>query len=311
MIYEEYLAKNGIQLFPKQQEIIDDFYGGNYRELVAVLGRRSGKDMIATAIALRELEHLLSFENPFKHYKLAEGNPIYILVVSASNAQASSFLQQIKKIALTTQGLKNRLVVDNNPYRLYFLTDANIKENTTDSPGLAVMSVCHTYGDILGKRAFTLIFNELAHFLRFNTFAGNRTYSALSPSITDFPDSKIISLSTPRQEGELFHKLYVEADDISHRIAVRYPSWEMNPNLSKESLREEFQFKSDRDFNMEFGAEFLPDTGNKTISMRLPSLTINRLKKIAREHSFKENRDVAYTDIIRCAIEQHMVYYEY
>ena len=63
---------------------------------------------------------------------------------------------------------------------------------------------------------------------------------------------------------------------------------------------------SDEEFRMELGAEFIPDDGNKTLSMRLPSLTIETLKRIAREKAFKSDSDVSYTDIIRLAVDEHI-----
>jgi len=319
LYFDEYSAKSGVKLYPKQQEIIDEFYRGGYRELIAVLGRRSGKDLISIVIALKELEYLLSLKNPFKYYKLAEGKPIYIMLISTSSDQARVWYEEIKSIVTTSELLKHRLA--QNPInRISFLTDADIqlkKElNTRGQKSAAskikgsVVIMCASYNseDILGKRIFTLIVNEVASF---TGTSGDRIYSTLGPATADFRkndilESKIITISCSCLEGNLLHTMYTCSKDVPRRLSVKHPTWEINPIMTKEVLENEFKFMSDDEFRMEFGAEFLPDDGNKTLSMRLPSTTINKLKQMAREKAFKSDSDVSYTDIIRLAIDNYI-----
>lgn len=329
--YTEYCAKNKIEIFPKHQEIIDTFYEGNYRELVAVLGRRSGKDMLAINIALKELEYLLGLDDPFKYYKLAKGNPIYILIASASADQSRIMLTELKSIVSQSENLKRHL--SSNAYeldRVSFLSDADIrlkksmtKQDASKIKGSIVLLSGNSNSDsLLGKRFFTLIFNDVASFKRVkDSTTGDRIYFALCPTTMDFKkphdnfssgyvppeflyESKIVSISTPRHEGDMLHKLYTTKSP--RRMAVCYPTWKMNPNFSEEQLRKEFNFMSDEEFRTEFGAEFIPDDGNKTLSMRLSSTTIDKLKRIAREEAYKSDKDVSYTDMIRCAIDEYV-----
>ena len=63
---------------------------------------------------------------------------------------------------------------------------------------------------------------------------------------------------------------------------------------------------SDEEFAVQFGAEFLPEMKNETISIRLPGAIINTLKRLSREIAFKEDKDYTYIDLIRSAINNEI-----
>ena len=128
---------NPIDLFPMQRIILETFYRGSdgnedlklteeelgllkekgaenvikkyesderFRELILVLGRRSGKNLLVGLMAAYEAMRLLEVPggNPFTHYGLKEGNPIYILTVASSEEQARVLFNEIKSALLTS-----------------------------------------------------------------------------------------------------------------------------------------------------------------------------------------------------------------
>lgn len=310
MLIEEFcdkigLQEDGITLFPKQLSILNEFYSG-YRELVAILGRRSGKDFLATIIALKEAHFLLSLNNPFKHYNLSPGNPIYVLLIASSSDQAKILFTECKMRLLSSDLFKDRVLkIEDN--KIHLLTDADIKKKKK-SASVVIMSTGCGSDSLLGKRIFTLILDEAASFK-----GADRLYSALTPATADFRnsdggyDSKIVIMTSPRMEDDMVHKLYTEAGLCSSRLAVRYPTWEVNTRLSEKSLRNEFRMMNDEEFMSEFGAEFMPFEGNQTVSLRLSSSSINSLKRLARKKAFEDDIDITYNDIVRVAIDDYLM----
>ena len=90
----QYLFEN------KMDNVLEKYHSGNlFRELVLVLGRRGSKDFLVSLIALYEVMRLLEIPtgSPFKFYKIAEGNPIFILTVATSSDQAKILFTEIKE----------------------------------------------------------------------------------------------------------------------------------------------------------------------------------------------------------------------
>jgi len=290
----------GVELYPKQLEILTNFYGNkNFRELLAILGRRSGKDTLGVVMALKEVDFLLNLKDPYAYYKLAPGRPIYILLVSCSSIQASIFFTELKCRINNSKYFKEKIdKVDED--RIHF------KISGKKDRSIVIMSGHSNSEGLLGKRIFALILNEAASFK-----AADRIYSALGPATADFRnpsgklDSKIITFTSPRYEGDIIHRLATEP--VKRRLVARHSTWVVNPHLDEKCLRAEFRFMSDDEFMMEFGAEFLPAEGNQTVSLRLTGTMIDKLKRIARKEAYELDKDITYTDLVRNVLDEYLI----
>ena len=78
----------GQTLFPKQAGIMTEFYEDNYRELVLISGRQSGKTHLASCFGLYETFKLLIQDDPAAAYGLAPGSRIFVMTVAVSEKQA-------------------------------------------------------------------------------------------------------------------------------------------------------------------------------------------------------------------------------
>jgi len=138
-----------------------------------------------------------------------------------------------------------------------------------------------------GKAIKLLIFSEYSHFERpkfDSTLTENllseeteqtdyAMWKAMKPSVGDFGvDGRVLYESTPREKGGQFYQLYCEAGGIeqdhpetaarpTHMAVVQLPTWDCNPNMSRESLEDEFR-KDPIYANMEYGARFGNVSGN-------------------------------------------------
>jgi len=312
MTIKKFSSDLGVKLYPKQLSILNNFYKDGIRELVAVLGRRSGKDTLSAIIVLKELDYLLSLSDPYKFYGIARGNPIFLQCVCASVDQARILMTEIQCLAEKTEWGKREGLTNHNgtiPGTLDFIPGVNWQD------GVITVSCngCRSEG-LLGRRIFCLLLNEVASF----QVEQSRIYSSLTPATADFrnPDtkkleSKIISISSPRGKGDMLHNLFSTADDHPTRYAVQYPTWEINPMMTEEHLRQEFKFMSDQEFATEFGAEFFHISENKTVSLRLPSTLLEEVKQLARERAYKEQKDISHADIVREAVELYLPFHRF
>ncbi len=278
----------------KMQSILDKYHSRIlFRELVLVLGRRSGKDFMTSLIALYECMKLLELPggSPFGYYKLAPGNPIFILTVATSSDQARILFTEIKSKMQTSDYFINK-IGKIEADKLWLLTPEDKKNNKklvdagigqAQTPGSVVIMSGHSNSEgLLGKRIYCLLLDEVASFKTTGgATSGDRIYSALGPATADFRkpdylndegkealDSKIVSISSPRAEEGILYKLYTDAPESPSRLAFKLPTWKVNLGFKEETLRAEFKFMSQNEFAMEFGAEFSGTAGEKYIADR-------------------------------------------
>ena len=305
------LPGQGIELFPMQKIILKTFYRGQpgnekleldekelkhlyklslynavekyhsgnlFRELVLVLGRRAGKDFVSSLIALYEVMRLLEIPtgSPFKYYKIAEGNPIFILTVATSSDQAKILFTEIKEKMTSSEYFVDK-VGHMEADKIHLLTPED--KQTISDGSIVIMTSSVNSKEILGKRIFTLLLNEVSSYKTVETLngamTGDKVYAVLCPSTADFvrvtgekdvngnpvriTDSKIISISSPRSEEGMLFKLWNETAITPNRLSFKLPTWGVNPLQDEKKLRDEFKFMSHNEFDMEFGANFVKE----------------------------------------------------
>lgn len=296
---DEVCASQSIELFPAHEDMLRQFYGGNYRELVAILGRRSGKNFLGALIATYQILKLLSLEDPYQYYHMASGNPLYIMVICSSSDQARIMNVDLRDIICRHKELSHRLDKSkkkSDPEHLWFATAGG-------HPVVLGTYSCKS-DSLLGKRIYSLIMNDV------RGEEARYGYSALVPATADFInpetdklDSRVVTISGPSEHA---HSRYQFALENDNSLVFKYATWQVNPNLTERKIRQEFKCMSDEDIALEFGAEFPTDMKNETISMRLSGATVGTLKRLAREIAFKEDKDYSYVDLIRSAIAREI-----
>ena len=339
------LSGQGINLYPVQKIILKTFYRGQkgnetlqltdedmqilqdykldnvinkynseylFRELVLILGRRSGKDFITSLMALYEAMWLLEVPggSPFSYYNIATGNPIHILTVATSAPQASILFKEIKTRIQFSPYFKSRIGKIESD-RIYLLTPEDKDNNkkliddgmdSSVTPGNVVVLSGHSNSEgLLGYRCFALLLDEVASFkTTTSALSGDRIYSALAPSTADFRnphkfspdtnskdypdglyvlDSKIISISSPRAEEGILYRLYKEANETPERLVFKLPTWKVNIKFPEQALRREFKLMGPAEFAMEFGAEFSGVGGE----MYIPDKYVDEAMEMGRE----------------------------
>lgn len=75
-------------LYDWQYNTFVDFYNGDYKELVACVGMRSGKTLLSSIFATYELFKMLAVKKPNTYYDMPKGSDIFILTVATKQQQA-------------------------------------------------------------------------------------------------------------------------------------------------------------------------------------------------------------------------------
>lgn len=232
-----------LELWPKQAEILEQFWQGNYSLAVWALGRRSGKTLMSAVVATYAA-CMLSSEYK-KH--LRPGERFYVVSVANTIDQA--------KIAL--QGVKD--LINGSPILKPLIT-RETSDTLELSNGAVFKALPASSRSGRGMACPLLIFDELAHAVdtEGGNAAGSSLYQALSPSVAQFGRlGKILMLSSPWTQAGIFWDLFKQANSgqFEHIQAVNLPTWEVNPTITKDWLEQE-KARDPELFAVEYGANF-------------------------------------------------------
>jgi hypothetical protein len=185
------------------------------REVWAIVGRRGGKDSVASAIA--------AYSAAFVDYGrvLRPGEAASVMCLAVDKAQAS-IIQKYTAAYFAQVPLLRGLV----------------KRETGDGvelkTGAELSVLASNFRNVRGRSIACVVMDEVA-FWRSETTANpdTETYQALVPSLATIPGSMLIGISTPyRRAGLLWqkHKDYFGQDD-DDVLVVAGPSRVFNPTL--------------------------------------------------------------------------------
>lgn len=234
-----------LELWPKQAEILQEFWEGNFSLAVWALGRRSGKTLMSAVVATYAA-CMLSSEYK-KH--LRPGERFYIVSVANTLDQSRIALQGVKDLINSSPILKP-------------LITRETSDTLELSNGAVFRALPASSRSGRGMACPLLIFDELAHAIDSEgNAAGGSLYQALSPSVAQFGRlGKILMLSSPWIQQGIFWDVFRQADSgqYPYMQRVNLPTWSVNPSISREWLEQE-RSRDPELFRVEYGAEF---TGN-------------------------------------------------
>ncbi len=230
-------------LWPKQSEILEEFWNGDYSIAIWALGRRSGKTLMAAVTATYAACMLGDAYKAF----LRPGERFYIISVANTLDQAKIALQGVKDL-INGSPILNPLIVRETSDTLELSNGAVFRAMPASSRGGR------------GMACPLIIFDEIAHSLdtEGGNAAGGSLYQSLSPATAQFGKlGKILMLSSPWTQSGIFWELFKQASggNFPNMQVRQEPSWEMNPTLSPEFLEQE-RARDPELFNVEYGANF-------------------------------------------------------
>ena len=237
-----------------------------FEELVLVLGRRSGKSFLVSAMALYELYRLISMGHPQARYGLMEFDEVVILNVARNEEQAKkAIFSKIKQTVLASPFFAPYIGKDTE-LEMRFYTEHDREENVRRKEqninlfagSLVLRCGSSNASGLVGLTCWTIIMDEVAAMAGDNPESGvdYALYDDLKPSLATFgKDGKMMLLSNPKGPLGLLYDLHENRQEDPTTLVMRLPTWLTNPNIDKEWL--DGQKKKDpQEFQMQYGAEF-------------------------------------------------------
>ena len=267
--------------YKKLQENIKNFKkdpkNNFFRDVVMILGRRSGKSFLSSLIAVYEAYKLIMMRDPKKHYVDKDGRElkgeIWIVNTAITEKQAKTIVfNNIKKMIYDCPMFYGRIGKETEDM-MYILTDADIEKNKKikESGGKEL------YGNIViacgnsnspalrGHDTIAVIYDEMAHYVETDGSASaEEVYTAIEPSCSTFynwGDGRNIVISTPDLPTGFFFDHFGSAKEIDTMLVFQVPTWDANPLYDRPSLQDKFDKNPDRAAS-EYGAEFRRSGGN-------------------------------------------------
>ena len=207
----------GIDLWPKQREILDDLFENNISHSIWAMGRRSSKTFMAALCAV----YMCFVKAPVYIKRVRKGEKWYIVTVANDLQQAKIALNNIRQL-ITASPLASEIVRE---------TAMEIEM----SNNCIFQAIPASARASRGKAVAGIVFDEIAFGLEGDANRGAKAmFDALSPSIAQFGrDGKIIELSSPWLTNGLFYDHFIQAKEggMQGMQALQVPTWEINPNL--------------------------------------------------------------------------------
>jgi len=178
----------GIELWPKQQEILNNLFEKNINHAIWALGRRSGKTFCAAVAAL----YMCFVQDEYFMRKVRKGEKWYVIAVANDLGQSKIALDNIRQLIL------------NSPFEQEIIRETSLEIEIKN--GCVFQAIPASARASRGKAVVALIQDELAFSIEGDANRGAEAmYTALAPSIAQFgKHGKIIELSSPYLTSGVF-----------------------------------------------------------------------------------------------------------
>ena len=232
----------GFYVCPQCHNRQDDIARPSYNELIAVVGMRSGKTVLAAMILLWELHQDLLRENPQREWGLTPGQEIYYTCATTKTEQAKDTIYAaldgmfensqwftrynaaLKQLAADLHVPLDKVFVKNTGEIRYLHKQLFVDNTGANSAGIA------------GKTRKVVVIDEIARFMQSESRLGvDLVYDTLKNSLLTLAKfgSKMVCISSPIIKTDKIMRLYEEAEKRKSATTLyfRHSTWDFNPNL--------------------------------------------------------------------------------
>ena len=258
-----------------------------FRELILVLGRRSGKSWMTSVISVYEAYKLISVYDPISHFKI--DNDIWIVNTAITGKQAEDIIfKPIKQMILTCPLFEGRICkVSDDQIVLY--SDANIDRNKKLEelglpllPGNIVLASGNSNSVALrGHTNAMTVYDEFAHFVDTSgKSSGDSTYASLQPSASNlyiYGEGRNVIISSPDLPSGFFYDHFQAYKTENTALVFQIPSWDANPTITREMLEPDFRSNPDK-AAAEYGAQFRFNASSNLIPREFVDAALIRKK---------------------------------
>ncbi|MEC9065714.1 MAG: hypothetical protein VX569_00365 [Pseudomonadota bacterium] len=211
-----------------------------------VCGRRSGKDVKASALA----SYLATFGAEQMGFldRLVKGETGVVQLIAVDRRQAKVCLSYLR--AYFEQPLLAQMVAKSTA------------EGLELTNGLAIEITTNDLRSSRGRTVVAAVFDEVAFWSSENSANPDQdVYNAVKPAMATIPGAMLIGISSPyARRGLLWNKHKKHYGKPGNVLVVQAPTWRMNPTIARDGDFLTEAFKDDpASAAAEYGAEFRKD----------------------------------------------------
>lgn len=249
MAVDEWLGLREDALRKNDPAAIEEFtkkYVTWYNDLVIEAGMNSGKTFLSSCIGLQQAYELLSLEDPVHYYGAGPGTEFFILNVATSDEQAHDtiYAQEKGKIEVS-------------PYFQHLHPTERYNEFCFPQKHVTIRCGGSNSASLVGRAVKCALFDEIG---RFQDTKGSRSgwsvYHGLGRGTKKVPKlkSRRVAISSTLYSGDIIDQLYEQSKRIPTMLGFKYATWDMNPNITEEMLKDDFAQDSDAAWR-DYGAQ--------------------------------------------------------
>jgi Terminase RNaseH-like domain len=236
----------GLTLWPGQVEVLNDWEASRKRKAVLVLGRRSGKGLMASVAAIK---------NAIDDYQMPRpGEQRNVVCVATRSEQSQEFVRVTRELLEAAPDSRLKALVN---------WEAHTQDEILFRNNVRVVAMPCSSRSTRGLATSLLVLDEAGWMSTAEDGfqAGKQVFNALAPGTAQFGNKGYIMLaSTPNWRSGVLWDLYEQGQSGGDVFVAQRPTWEMNPNVSREQLEPEFRADPDS-ANREYGALFSAGAG--------------------------------------------------
>lgn len=227
-------------MWPFQEDMVKDIIENRF--VIAKMPRQVGKTTVVAGILL----WYILFNETFK-----------ISILAHKDKQAQNILSRLKYAYELLPHWLQQGVIEWNKTSIKLENESIIDTNATASSGVR--------GD-----TYNIVY--LDEFCHVENHVQEEFFASTYPVITSGTTTKIIITSTPKGM-DLFYRLWTESEEERNSYKRVSVHWSQVPGRTQEWADETIRNTSQRQFDQEFGCEFLGSTSTLISGAKLKSLT--------------------------------------
>lgn len=231
--------------WPRQTQLLNSLYSDGIRTAIWRLGRRSGKDRMGAGVGV--FEATANADAHLAHVPAGERVAVAIIAPSERQSRISH------RFAATW--LRSRL-----PHLIARDTDDEIELTN----GVSLLTLPATSRSLRGYAVAVAILTEAAWFVdsEGSPLAAKEVWDSVAPAVAQFPQGKLLVLSTPRWATGWFADRCREAASAAYADTGHWwaPTSVMNPTISETFLEAE-RAKDPAMYAREYEARFVAGIG--------------------------------------------------
>ena len=274
-----------------------DLPAHGFNEVEIIAGRRAGKSVWVSSLAVEKLRQLLTVRNPHEIYRLVDGDPIDFTLLAQDEDGADRLYDKVKQAINRAEFFRPFVFGKPGVDFMQLMTEADRMRREVQ-PSINIGAWACTTRAARGPSSIFLAMDEFAHFRSATGASSDEVYEAATPATSRFLrreagvetlDSLIVTITSPWTKVGKTYQLMKEAlrdgQDASLFFYQCCSAEMAGTEISPSYLRNKFK-RDPIKWQAEHGGRFLESSGTFT-----PASNIEECTDEGRQNAHGFNRD--------------------